>query len=55
MRTGHDKPGTKWLGRQRWMVERTLSWSVRLRQLTIRHERRVDIHLAFLTLVRAVI
>jgi transposase len=43
------------LGRHRWVVERTLSWIARFRRLTIRYERRVDIHLAFLTLACAVI
>jgi transposase len=38
------------LGRHRWVVERTLSWLNRYRRLTIRYERRADIHHAFLTL-----
>ena len=38
------------LGRHRWVVERTLAWLNRLRRLTIRYERRADIHLAFLEL-----
>jgi len=38
------------LGRHRWVVERTLAWRNRYRRLTIRHERREDIHQAFLTL-----
>src|SRR5207248_5734055 len=38
------------LGRHRWVVERTLSWLDRNRRLTIRYERRDDIHLAFLHL-----
>jgi transposase len=38
------------LGRHRWVVERTLSWLDRKRRLTIRYERRDDIHLAFLHL-----
>lgn len=40
------------LGRHRWVVERTLAWFARFRRLTIRYERRSDIHLAF-TLVAA--
>jgi hypothetical protein len=36
-------------------VERTLSWIARFRRLTIRYERRVDIHLGFLILACAVI
>jgi len=38
------------LGRHRWVIERTLAWLARYRRLTIRYERRVDIHQAFLTL-----
>ncbi len=38
------------LGRHRWVVERTLSWVAKYRRLTIRYERRADIHEAFLSL-----
>ena len=38
------------LGRHRWVIERTLSWLTRMRRLTVRYERRADIHQAFLTL-----
>jgi IS5 family transposase len=38
------------LGRHRWVVERTLSWLSQFRRLTVRYERRADIHLAFLRL-----
>jgi hypothetical protein len=41
------------LGRHRWVIERTLSclsWLDRMRRLTVRYERRADIHQAFLTL-----
>ncbi len=38
------------LGRHRWVVERTFAWLARFRRLTIRYERRIDIHLGFLTL-----
>jgi IS5 family transposase len=38
------------LGRHRWVVERTLAWLNRFRRLTVRYERRADIHQAFLTL-----
>jgi len=44
-----------WLGRHRWVVERTLAWLSRYRRLTIRYERRADIHQAFLTLGCALI
>lgn len=43
------------LGRHRWVVARTLAWLARHRRLTIRYERRADIHQAFLTLGRALI
>lgn len=43
------------LGRHRWVVERTLAWLSRFRRLTIRYERRADIHLAFLELGCALI
>ncbi|CAA9547207.1 MAG: Mobile element protein [uncultured Thermomicrobiales bacterium] len=38
------------LGRPRWVVERTLAWLNRFRRLTIRYERRADLHHAFLLL-----
>ena len=38
------------LGRHRWVVERTLAWLGQLRRLTIRYERRQDIHDAFTSL-----
>ena len=38
------------LGRHRWVVERTLAWLGQFRRLTIRYERRLDIHQAFLAL-----
>ena len=38
------------LGRHRWVVERTLAWLARYRRLTVRYERRADVHHAFLTL-----
>ena len=37
-------------GWYRWVVERTLAWPHRFRRLTIRDERRDDIHPAFLDL-----
>lgn len=43
------------LGRHRWVVERTLAWLARFRRLTIRYERRADIHEAFLHLGCALI
>ncbi len=38
------------LGRHRWVGERTLAGLPRFRRLTVRYERRADIHQAFLTL-----
>ena len=43
------------LGRYRWIVERTLAWLARFRRLTIRYERRADLHLALTTLACALI
>jgi transposase len=43
------------LGRHRWVVERTFAWLARYRRLTVRYERRADIHLAFTTLACALI
>jgi transposase len=38
------------LRRHRWVVERTLAWLAKYRRLTIRYERRDDIHEAFLSI-----
>jgi len=38
------------LGRERWVVERSLSWLHQYRRLRIRYERRADIHEAFLAI-----
>jgi transposase len=38
------------LGRERWVVERTLSWLHQYRRLRVRYERREDIHEAFLAI-----
>ena len=43
------------LGRHRWVVERTLAWLNRFRRLTVRYERRADIHQAFLLLACSLI
>jgi transposase len=47
-RTGIASSDT--LSRHRWVVERTLAWLGQFRRLTIRYERRDDIHQAFLSL-----
>jgi transposase len=46
---GHRESNEK-LGRHRWRVDRTLAWLSKYRRLTIRYERRDDIHEAFLHL-----
>jgi transposase len=43
------------LGRHRWVIERTLAWLARKRRLTIRYERLVATHRAFLYLACALI
>ncbi len=43
------------LGRHRWVVERSFAWLARFRRLSIRYERRADLHLAFTTLACPVI
>lgn len=43
------------LGRHRWVVERTLAWLARYRRLTIRYERKLAVHRAFLHLGCALI
>ena len=44
------KDASERLGRYRWVVERTLAWLARYRRLSVRYERRADIHEAFLHL-----
>jgi transposase len=43
------------LGRQRFVVERSLAWLVGYRRLQVRYERRADVLLGFLYLARALI
>ena len=43
------------LGRHRWVVERTFAWLNQFRRLTVRYERRADLHLALTTLACAII
>jgi IS5 family transposase len=43
------------LGRHRWVVERSLAWLAKERTLTIRYERKPEIHVAFLTLACALV
>jgi transposase len=50
-RAGHGSG----LGRQRWVVERTLAWLHNFRRLRTRYERLAELHLAFLHLGCALI
>lgn len=43
------------LGRHRWVVERTHAWLASFGKLRVRFERRIDSHLAFLSLACCVI
>jgi len=43
------------LGKDRWVVERTISWLHRQRRLDRRYDKRADIHEAFLTIGAALI
>jgi transposase len=52
-RKGRDS--SQRLGRHRWVIERTMAWLSQFRRLTIRYERRDDIHQAFLSLGCALI
>lgn len=38
------------LGKERWVVERTISWLHQKRKLRIRYERRADIHEALMSI-----
>ena len=48
------EPGHR-LGRHRWVVERTFAWLARYRRLSIRYERLVALHEAFLHLACALV
>ena len=39
----------------RWVVERTFAWFKHFKRLTVRYERRADIHLAFPKLAASLI
>ena len=43
------------LGKHRWVVERSFAWLNRFRRLTIRYERRADIHYALTSLACSII
>jgi IS5 family transposase len=46
---------TQKLGRHRWVIERSFAWLNRFRRLTIRYERRFDIHHAFMSIACSLI
>ena len=50
----HSRHGSG-LGKQRWLVERTISWLHQHRRLRLRYERRADIHEAFLSIACSLI
>jgi transposase len=43
------------LGRHRWVIERSFAWFNKFRRLTIRYERKLDIHHAFTSLACSLI
>lgn len=49
------QPHGSGLGKQRWVVERTIAWLHQYRRLRVRYERRADIHEAFLQLAGCLI
>lgn len=49
------QPHGSGLGRERWVVERTISWLHQYRRLRVRYERRADIHEAFLQIAGCLI
>jgi transposase len=49
------QPHGSGLGKQRWVVERTISWLHQYRRLRVRYERRADIHQAFLQIAGCLI
>jgi transposase len=49
------KDSSRRLGRHRWVIERTFAWLSSYRRLTIRYERRADLHEAFLHLACALV
>ena len=52
---GPKQPHGSGLGRERWVVERTISWLHQYRRLRVRYERRADIHDAFLQIAGSLI
>jgi len=50
-----NTPNGSGLGKERWVIERTISWLHQHRRLDRRYDRRADIHEAFLTIGCALI
>jgi transposase len=50
-----NTPNGSGLGKERWVIERTISWLHQHRRLDHRYDRRADIHEAFLTIGAALI
>lgn len=58
LQENHGAPGVKQqlaAVRMRWVIERSLAWLNRFRRLTIRYERRIDIHHAFTSIACSLI
>ena len=49
------QPHGSGLGKERWVVERTIAWLHQYRRLRIRYERRADIHDAFLRIAACLV
>jgi transposase len=54
-RRGKGRPHGSGLGKQRWVVERTLAWLHQHRRFRIRYERRAEIHKAFVSIACSLI
>lgn len=53
--TRPKQPHGSGLGKQRWVVERTIAWLHQYRRLRVRYERRADVHEAFLQIAGCLI
>lgn len=53
--TRPKQPHGSGLGKQRWVVERTIAWLHQYRRLRVRYERRADVHEAFLQIAACLI
>lgn len=50
-----NTPHGSGLGKQRWPIERTISWLHQFKRLRVRYDRSADIHEAFLSLACSMI